>query len=71
VLHPPPTKYWLATPGNILMLLGEEFLCQSSMERRCGQYCSSQSRGETNAWGRWNTYAWTWKTLGLLALLLN
>ncbi len=54
MLHPPPTKYWLATPGNILMLLGEEFLCQSSMERTCGQYCSSQSMGETNAWGGWN-----------------
>ena len=36
------------------MLPAEEFSCQSSMEHTCGQYCSSQSMGETNAWGGWN-----------------
>ena len=36
------------------MLLMEEFLCQCSMERMCGQYCSSTADGGTNAWGRWN-----------------
>ena len=46
MLHPPSTKSWLAAPGTILMLLVEEFSCQSSMERTCGQYCSSQSNGE-------------------------
>ena len=27
------------------MLPMEEFSCQSTMERTCGQYCSSQSMG--------------------------
>jgi hypothetical protein len=35
------------------MLLMEEFLCQSSMERTCGQYCSSTVDRGTHAWGRW------------------
>jgi hypothetical protein len=48
------------------MLLMEEFLCQSSMERTCGQYCSSTVDGETNAWGRRSYLGWMWKTLGLL-----
>ena len=37
------------------MLSVEEFSCQFSMERTCGQYCSSQSMARTTAWG-WPNY---------------
>ena len=53
------------------MLPEEEFSCQSSMEHTCGQYCSSQSVGGTNAWGRWNSLWLEVDTLGLLTRLLN
>ena len=65
-------KYtWLATPATFSCYLGRNSCVSPVWNSTCGQYCSSQSMGGSNAEGGWNYLCLVVEDIGPCDSLLN